>query len=182
MRQEAVTKSWGLTQRRSEESGRRPIVVGIDGSTASLEALEWALRQGAARGAPVRVVTVWSWDAADGRSSGHDRDAARHAQERQEAAVAKVLGRLPEDLARQVRRAGMVTEVVHGDAASRLIERSCDADLLVLASHGARVVHEPLIGSVAEVCTRHAACPVVVVPAHPQPVLSGREPVVGSLP
>lgn len=37
----------------------KPILVGVDGSGASLTALRWATREAARTGAPVHVVTAW---------------------------------------------------------------------------------------------------------------------------
>ena len=45
-----------------------------------------------------------------------------------------------------------------------MIERSRDGDLLVLGSQGVSAAAH-LVGSVADTCLRHGACPVVVVPA-----------------
>src|SRR3954454_16268513 len=52
----------GLSPSRSAtmtENSTPPIVVGIDGSSQSLAALRWALREGAQSGAPVHVVHCW---------------------------------------------------------------------------------------------------------------------------
>jgi len=37
------------------------IVVGIDGSPASLEALRWAMRQATLTGSRLEVVVTWEW-------------------------------------------------------------------------------------------------------------------------
>ena len=46
----------------SEDTGRR-IVVGVDGSPASKEALAWALEEARLRQATVEVVHAWSFPA-----------------------------------------------------------------------------------------------------------------------
>ncbi|HVV29690.1 MAG TPA: universal stress protein, partial [Mycobacteriales bacterium] len=57
-----------------------------------------------------------------------------------------------------------VAEVVaDGDPATELVKQSADGDLLVVGSHGARLLTEVLVGSVATHCVRHAHCPVVVI-------------------
>jgi nucleotide-binding universal stress UspA family protein len=52
-----------------------------------------------------------------------------------------------------------------GPAAQELVDRSRDADLLVVGSRGRGAVRSALLGSVALHCATHAHCPVMVV--HP---------------
>jgi nucleotide-binding universal stress UspA family protein len=140
----------------------RPVVVGVDGSTRAEEILEWALGEALICQAPLRVVTVWNWDgrAAAGPSAhrpvGSLGRPAGWARQVQEVLVARVLARFGSP-APQV-----ISEVTEGDPATQLIRRSCDAELLVVG--GDPVTREPGARTVAEVCRRHAGCPVVVVP------------------
>jgi nucleotide-binding universal stress UspA family protein len=57
-----------------------------------------------------------------------------------------------------------VAEVVDGDPATILIERSSDTDLLVLGSRGYGPLRRTLLGGVSSAVLRKAACPVIVVP------------------
>jgi nucleotide-binding universal stress UspA family protein len=111
---------------------------------------------------PVRIVTVWAWGGSTGPgTTGKALDAAsmaRQARQTQEALVRAVLARFPGALPE------LTTELVQGDPASALIDRSRDGDLLVLGSQGVSGA-EHLVGSVADTCLRHGTCPVVVVPA-----------------
>lgn len=140
----------------------RPVVVGIDGSTRAEKILEWALGEALICQAPLRVVTVWNWDgqATAGPSThrpvGSLGRPAGWARQLQETLVARVLARFGSP-APQV-----TSEVTEGDPATQLIQRSCDAELLVVG--GDPVTREPGARTVAEVCRRHAGCPVVVVP------------------
>src|SRR6266571_3391829 len=45
----------------SERDGRPRIVAGVDGSPASLAALQWAVRQAAATGSTVQAVIAWQY-------------------------------------------------------------------------------------------------------------------------
>src|SRR3546814_10790503 len=42
------------------EQASKPIVVGVDGSTSSIDALRYAARMASALNAPLEVLTVWS--------------------------------------------------------------------------------------------------------------------------
>ena len=70
------------------------------------------------------------------------------------------------DVSSRLEYAPEVTEVVlTGDPAVELARLSHHADLLVLGSHGHGKAAGLLLGSVVSECLRHAACPVVVIPA-----------------
>lgn len=140
----------------------RPVVVGIDGSGRAEQILEWALAEAVVCQAPLRVVTVWNWDgqaladpSAQRTGASTSRPAGR-ARQFQETLVARVLARFGRP-APQV-----ISEVTEGDPATRLIQCSRDAELLVVGGDAA--TREPGARTVAEVCRRHAGCPVVVVP------------------
>jgi len=155
--------------------GRRPLVVGVDGSCGGRRALEWALGEALLRGSGLRVVTVWTWEG-HGNGSGSPPDTGRGertARQIQQVQLARALARVGAPLP------AVEAELAQGDPASRLMESSCDADLLVLGSRGNSALHDTLMGSVAEVCVRHATCPVVVVPHVRQVVLPCRGPVRG---
>jgi nucleotide-binding universal stress UspA family protein len=139
----------------------RPVVVGVDGSSGSHRALEWGLREALVRETGVRVVTVWAWDGELGSPVPLQRvgDLEGRARQLQQTLLTRVLA----EFGRPV--PSVQAEVVQGDAASRLVEQSHDAALLVLGSRGHGRHRHARIGSVAGVCMRHAACPVVVVPA-----------------
>lgn len=143
----------------------RPVLVGVDGSSSGERALEWALREALVRKAPVRVVTVWSWDGRDMAPTRTLRPGvtssrpAGRARQLQEALVARVLAAFGRP-APQV-----MAEIAEGDPASELIERSSAADLLVLGSAEENRPHTHSYASVTQTCVRYAGCPVVVIPA-----------------
>ena len=147
----------------------KPIVVGIDGSDASHEALRWAAEEARLRSAPLVAVHVWSFVPPQpigdpgllavpaGDFPGQleaERDAASGALE---AAVADALAAAP----------GIAVEqkLVEGDPGDALVAESESAQLVVVGSHGRSGLQAALLGSVSRHVTTHADCPVVVVKA-----------------
>jgi nucleotide-binding universal stress UspA family protein len=134
------------------------IVVGVDGSSASLAALRWAVREAGLRKTDLHVVRAWE-DAAK-RVAPYASHACRpgdaedllDASEGLEAEVTAAVG---------CASLGTVTvEVAEGLAARVLLDHADGAEMLVLGS--ARCAPDG-IGPVARACLRNAPCPVVVV-------------------
>src|SRR4051794_17124220 len=105
------------------------IVVGIDGSPASLLALDWATREAAARHRPLRIVHAFQWPLTNelmGPPAAGPPDAGlQHAAERVLSAAA--------DQARAAAPTLKVsTDLPADEPAAALIAASHDADLLVV--------------------------------------------------
>jgi nucleotide-binding universal stress UspA family protein len=143
------------------DQGRR-VLVGVDGSVASLAALRWAEREARLRQARLHVVC-----AVDRERTRAAHYAVRARRPEPVAGVGQLPGAWLDMLVNTAlgsnSLAAVDTEVVDGLAAKVLIERAAGADLLVLGDP----VTSPLgvIGPVARACLRHAPCPVVVVSA-----------------
>jgi len=138
------------------------IVVGVDGSEGSDEALRWALRCATETRATVEAVNAWelSYEWVDGYFPHIERwcqEASRSARVILDAAVDRAV-------AGQAGSVGVSRTVVEGPAARVLIEEAKGADLLVVGSRGRGGFVGLLLGSVSEQCVQHACCPVVVVP------------------
>ncbi|HET9733471.1 MAG TPA: universal stress protein [Acidimicrobiales bacterium] len=140
------------------DSARTPklIVVGIDGSDPSKEALIWAVDQARLTGAALRVVMSWEIPSAAYMTplpTGLDFD--RDARQVVDDEVREVLNESSDVEVEKV--------VVEGHPAPVLLAQSKDADLLVVGSRGHGQFTGMLLGSVSEHCVSHATCPVVVV-------------------
>lgn len=136
------------------------IVVGVDGSENSLDALRWAAEEARVRSALLRVVAIFN---APIMSTGYEivapdpSDLAAASNTMLDAAV---------DSVRQegaLEGVHVATEVVEGHAGERLIELSHDADMVVVGARGHGGFLGMVLGSVTGHVVNHAACPVVVV-------------------
>ncbi|MEN0128963.1 MAG: universal stress protein [Brevundimonas sp.] len=136
------------------------ILVGVDGSTPSLHALDWAAAEAVRRGCALYLVCSYalpSFTAAslDGGYAALDDTAIK------EGALAV----LAEATARISHLGVPVTSRVHtGDAAGVLIELSHEAALVVVGTRGRGGFAERLLGTVSSALPAHAHCPTVVVP------------------
>lgn len=144
----------------SQDNARAPIVVGVDGTPASVEALAFALREGALRGTSVRCITAWHFDGPDDgwlapESIAQARD---NAEASQAAALAAAHAQVQS--AREVTR-----EVVQGSPGHVLVDAARDAAYLVVGTAHKNVAQRTFLGSVSHYCVQHATVPVVVVPA-----------------
>lgn len=134
-------------------SGR--VVVGVDGSPASLEALEWALRYSSMTRSDVDVVAAWDWPVNLSLVPiAPDFAPVMSAEQMLDCLIRQKRAEHP-DL-------HMDGRVVQGDAASVLEDASKGAALLVIATRGHREFVGFLLGSVSEHCATHAQCPVLV--------------------
>ena len=141
----------------------RRIVVGVDDSDGARRALRWALDHAEGFGASVEAVQAYEF-----RPAWIDYDQGAEAIERwrkRAAATARdCLHRIVVEVAGD--SGTEIHEVVAPvDAATALIDRSHDAEVLVVGSRGRGSFAGLLLGSVSRRCTEHAVCPVVVVPA-----------------
>jgi nucleotide-binding universal stress UspA family protein len=139
-----------------ESTGTGRIVVGVDGSPSSLEALSWASRQAHLTGSTLEIVTTWEWPSSYGWVAPvpDDFDPEQEFRRSLEAAVASAHAAYP-DLSIDPR-------VVSGHPAPILVEASKGADLLVVGSRGHGEFVGMLLGSVSEHCATNAQCPVLV--------------------
>ncbi len=139
----------------------RGIVVGVDGSPASLVAVAWAARAAALHQVPLTLIHVlaspvlmaWpemplppeflQWPEADGRNL------IREAMLIAEAATRTA----PIEIA---------SEMVSGQPVASLVDASKDAQLVAVGAHGRGRLRR-MLGSISSGLVQHALCPVAVV-------------------
>lgn len=136
------------------------IVVGVDGSEHSVDALAWAAEEARLRRCTLKAVASFSTPL---MSTGYEMaapdpsDLAAASNTMLGAAVDSVRER---DLLDGV---DVVTEALEGHAGEQLIRLSEHADLLVVGARGHGGFFGLLMGSVTTYVVNHALCPVVVV-------------------
>ena len=138
------------------------IVVGVEGSKGSKNALRWALEEARHRGAIVEVVTAYLPTyvpaAPDfGYVPLDPVDLVDEVRKMQDAVIAEVQDQ-PNGGKIAVER-----NVVKGRPADTLILASQGAAMLVVGSRGRGGFRGLLLGSVSQQIAQHASCPVVIV-------------------
>src|SRR4051812_18640366 len=103
------------------------IVVGVDGSVGSQDALRWAAGQAKLTGAPLRVVAAWRWPNYVTRiPPGADL----------RAETTEVLHGLVEPLRAEFPDVEISEHVQQGPAGPALLTQAADAALLVVGAQG----------------------------------------------
>ena len=139
----------------------KPIVAGTDGSEESLRAVDWAAREAALRGAPLRIVAA---------AALLPRMASRVGTVDYDTVTDVLLKERDRTLAAAAERAartapGLLIDAdpLDGQPAQAVTESGAGAQLLVLGSRGIGAFTALLLGSVSRYAASHASCPVVVV-------------------
>ncbi len=133
-----------------------PIVVGVDGSPSSRDALIRAATIAEALKAPLRVVTTWDFPSM--LASGYDSERWSPEADAREILSDALVDAFPGDLP-----ANLIRVVTQGKAAPALLEESWHAQMLVVGSRGHGGFAGLLLGSVSSALAQHAHCPVLVM-------------------
>ncbi len=143
----------------------RRIVVGVDGSPESLEALAWAVDEAGRTGGEIDAVLAYDSGLAwIDVGSDYQAPLLEHSATRAKAVLHDALEGLGVEASTSVPVRPLVLE---GRPARVLVELARDADLLVVGSRGRGGFTGVMLGSVAQRCAGHSPCPVVVVPSTP---------------
>ncbi len=137
---------------------QRPVLVGVDGSEGSINALRWAAAEAARRGVTLRVLHIWTPAPAmyTGYYAGFEGEGL------EKAAQALLEDTLEKGLAGRTDvtvNAGLML----GTPGTTLIRQAAGAQLLVVGARGHEGFAELLLGSTSHRCTHHSPCPVAVI-------------------
>jgi nucleotide-binding universal stress UspA family protein len=137
-------------------STKSVLLVGYDGSEGARRALEFAIEEAEFRGAKLELLYSWTEpEVGIGVVTGS-------AGEEIEAEGRTMLAEA-RDHVQAVSKVEVTTTLVAGNPASRVIEASEHADLVIVGARGHSALSALLIGSVADELTHHSPVPVVIV-------------------
>ncbi|WP_103562569.1 universal stress protein [Actinomadura rubteroloni] len=122
------------------------LVVGVDGSAASLTAVEWAAAEASRRETSLRAVCVTTPGPPDAET---------------------ILDQAVTRARPHISAPHLTTAVTTGQPAAALIDAASDASILIVGSRGRGGRTGLLLGSVALQVTSHAPCPVISVRGDP---------------
>ena len=135
---------------------RKRIVVGVDGSRLSIEALWKARRLAAVLGCSLHVVTVWEYSISLAPPIPTESwSPLVQAEHTLNDSVEEAFGT---DIPAELHRTPLV-----GRPVELLIESSRGAEMLVVGNRGRGGFAGLLLGSVSSVLAAHARCPVLIV-------------------
>ncbi|MHB1130588.1 MAG: universal stress protein [Ilumatobacteraceae bacterium] len=142
-------------------SDYKKIVVGIDGSPASLKAVVWAAHEAKLRNSEIEILHSWSMPFVVDPMAMMPM---MFPVEEMVADANKIVAAAAAIVAGIESKIHVVTRVERGAASEHLITAGKSADLLVVGSRGHGGFAGLLLGSVAQQVANHAPCPVVIVP------------------
>lgn len=144
-------------------AGTGRIIVGVDGSRSSIEALRWAAREAETHGTGITVVSCWTYPPF---VAGAVYQPPLAGQTLVDAAQQVAKETVEQALGADADRLDLTTEVVRGPASAALVELSSGAAMVVVGCRGRGGFRGLLLGSVSQHVAEHAHCPVVVMHSH----------------
>jgi nucleotide-binding universal stress UspA family protein len=146
-------------------AGEGRIVVGVDGSRPSQQALRWGAHFAAIFGARLEAVIAWEFPSSYGWASvPPEWNPGQDMEKVLEDTVRAVFGDQPP--------AGLQRHVREGGAARVLLDAGKGAIMLVVGSRGHGGFAGLLLGSVSANVAEHASCPVLVIHGDQAPPLA----------
>lgn len=135
------------------------VVVGTDGSGGGDDAVRWAADEARRTDSLLEVVLAWTL-----ASPFHPADVQANLpmESQLEAAAQRALGEIVERL--ELHGLSVKLTPARGTAADVLVERSREADMLVVGRRGLGRARELFLGSVSHACVHRSEVPVVLVP------------------
>ena len=142
------------------------VVVGVDGSLGSLQALRFAVGHARAFGAV--LVPVLAWTPPGGELGNRRYPVASLTAQWQHDAATRLHTAFDEALGGQPNDLDISSLVLRGEAGRLLVSvADRDGDLLVVGTGRQGILRRAIQGSASRYCLRHAGCAVITVPPAP---------------
>ncbi|MDG6105929.1 universal stress protein [Dactylosporangium aurantiacum] len=136
------------------------VVVGVDGSSESIAAVEWAALDAARRQRGLHLIHAYAWPVVHPPLGAQPTAALRKAVRK---AADRILRAAVARAAAVAAGVPVTTATALEPAATALVKASQRADVVVVGSRGLGGFSGLLLGSVGVQLAAHAACPVVVI-------------------
>ncbi|MEU9558665.1 universal stress protein [Streptomyces fumanus] len=135
-----------------------PLVVGVDGSEASLQAVDWAADEAALHRVPLRIVHAYLWERYEGTALARElgEPSARVTPADILTAAARRARHHHTDLS-------VTTEAVAEEPEYVLLREARNASMVIVGTCGRGELTGLLLGSVSLTVATEADCPVVVI-------------------
>ncbi|MFF9815331.1 universal stress protein [Streptomyces sp. NPDC014006] len=135
-----------------------PLVVGVDGSDSSLQAVDWAADEAARHGLPLRLVHASLWERYEG-----GRPSFTTNRPSEEIMAEHIAASCAERAQLRHPELKVSSEVLPDDPVSVLLHAGSESFALVTGSRGRGELTGTLLGSVSLTVAARAVCPVIVV-------------------
>ncbi|MCB1291097.1 MAG: universal stress protein, partial [Mycobacterium sp.] len=146
----------------STAASTEPVIVGVDGSPASRVAVDWAARDAARRGAPLKLVHVLTPPAVMAFPEVPMPPGYLQWQEEEGSKLLNVALKTVEE-ATEGSSIEVTSEMVTGPSVPVLADLSAGAQMIVVGSRGRGALARGLLGSISTGLAHHAKCPVAVI-------------------
>ena len=138
------------------------IIVGVDGSPASDAAVSWAVHDAVVRGVPLSLMHVQD-PAARTWSPAEVLKEVAGWHETEGRGILANASKIAHDIANDTSQITINGELQFSATVPTLVDRSEDAELIVVGTDGRGALARGLLGSVSSALVRHARCPVAVI-------------------
>jgi nucleotide-binding universal stress UspA family protein len=135
-----------------------PLVVGVDGSDASLDAVDWATDEAVRHGLPLRLVYGSLWEHYERIKPSFSPDRAT-----EQVIAENIVASAAERARRRAPDLKVSAEVVGQDATTTLLDEGRKAFAVVTGNRGRGELTDRLLGSTSLTVAARALCPAIVV-------------------
>ena len=146
----------------STAASTAPVIVGVDGSSASKVAVDWAARDAALRGTALKLVHVLAPPAVMAFPEVPMPPGYLQWQEEEGRTLLDAALKTVEEAIKGA-RVEVTTEMVAGPSVPVLADLSTGAQMVVVGSRGRGAFARGLLGSISTGLAHHAKCPVAII-------------------